>query len=481
MNSKHVFKHLNQDICEIFDSAEHPRKVMIVALDYAKLKHTALICDGTGTSLKAPFEVENSSEGLRFLQQQIEASLRRHAIPAKQLIIGGEDCGSFSLNFVHALGRMGYLVIGVHAKEAQIQRENYQASTDKLDLLGITKMLLDRRGTTRSRKISYERNLRNITRHRAAMVNSKTALRNRIHSLVDQIFPGFLDERKSGITPFSAASCHLMHDRFSPAHFRRRKQKVLVRELEKFDIKEPGAKAVKLMGYAAEVIESPPELVGTLQSSLRNEIELYERLLGCIEQIDKEIALLLAPTPGALLTTIKGTGITLAAGVTAEIGPIALQTSLRCLTSYAGIVPRVKQTGGSENAASHGTVSRRSNRILKNYIVQCGCHLGLHGPDDLREDHQRRKSNGQHADFGMARKYLRTGSYMMRYNQVYLPPELRKHADREELKKYYLEQWPIWRKKWQKAGALAEAFAPENPLGIWRIAIQEIYDISLPL
>lgn len=481
MNSKQVFKKQNQDICDIFDLAEHPKKVMIVALDYAKQAHFALICDGTGASLKAPFEVKNSAEGLRFLEQQIEASLRRHAIPAKQLIIGGEDCGSFSLNFVHALGRMGYLVIGVHAKEAKLQRENYQASTDKLDLLGIAKMLMDRRGTTRSRKISNERNLKNITRHRAAMVDSKTALRNRIHSLVDQIFPGFLDERKSGITPFSAASCYLMRDRFSPAHFRRRKQKVLIRELQKFEVKEPEVKAAKLLAFATDVLEAPSELVGTLQSSLRNEIYLYQGLLGCVEQIDKESALLLASTPGALLTTIKGTGITLAAAVTAEIGPMAFQTSLRRLTSYAGIVPRVKQSGGSENAASHGTVSRRSNRVLKNYIVQCGCHLGLHGPDDLREDHQRRTSKGQHADFGMARRYLRIGSYLIRHNQVYLPPELRVHADREDLKKYYLEQWPIWRKKWQKAGALSQAFAPENPLGAWRIFIQEFYDISLPL
>lgn len=481
MNQHQVFKNLNQDLCEIFQQAEHPKKVMIVALDYAKQTHTALICNGAGTSLKAPFDVENSPEGLRFLQRHIEASMRRHGIPAKQVVIGGEDCGSFSLNFVNALGRMGYLVVGVHAKEAKIQRENYQASTDKLDLLGISKMLLDRRGTTRSRKISTEKSLRNITRHRAAMVTSKTALRNRIHSLVDQVFPGFLDEGKSGIPAFSPASCMLMRDRFSPAHLRRRKLKVLVRELQKLDVKEPEEKAAKLMAYAAEVIEAPPELIGTLQSSLRNEVLLYQGLLDCIEQIETEIALLLAPTPGALLTTIKGTGITLAAGVAAEIGPMAFQPSLRRLTSYAGIVPRVKQSGGPSSEASHGTVSRRCNRILKNYLVQCGSHLGLHGPDDLREDHHRRTGNGQHADFGMARRYLRIGSFLMRYGQVYLPPELRKHAERDDLKKYYLEQWPVWRKKWQKAGALTQAFAPENPLGVWRIAIQEIYNIRLPL
>ena len=112
MNNKQVFKHRNQDICEIFNRAEHPRKVMVVVLDYAKQTHTVLICDGTGDSLKAAFPVENSSEGLRFLQDQIKASLRRHAIPDTQVVIGGEDCGSFSLKKEVALSSgVGVIVL----------------------------------------------------------------------------------------------------------------------------------------------------------------------------------------------------------------------------------------------------------------------------------------------------------------------------------------------------------------------------------
>jgi transposase len=110
-----------------------------------------------------------------------------------------------------------------------------------------------------------------------------------------------------------------------------------------------------------------------------------------------------------MLTTIRGTGITLAAGVASEIGPPDSQPSTRRLCSYAGIVPRVKQTGGPEKGAKTGKVSRRNNHLLKNHIVQCGNHLGQHGPADLKEDHRRRGANTQHADFGMARRYLRMG------------------------------------------------------------------------
>ena len=481
MAIQHVFKKLNQDINRIFDQAGHPNKVAIVAIDYAKTSHTVLICDGQARYFKAPFEVKNNPEGLQYLCAQIAQSCKRFAIDPTHVIVGGEDCGSFSLNFVQAISQRGFLTIGVHAQDAQKQRENFQASTDKLDLLGIAKMLMDQRGTTRSNAIGKEDMLRKVTRHRDAQVRTKTALRNRIHSLVDQLVPGFLDERKSGITPFSQSSIWLMKERFSPAHIRRRSSKVLVRELDMRGTKKPVEAMQKMMELACEVIQAPSEYVGVLQSSLTNEIRLYEVLSDCIEQIDRELALILAVTPGAMLTTMKGTGITLASGVTAELGPLVYQPSVRRLTSYAGIVPRVKQTGGSESEAKHRSVAPRCNRILKNNIVQLGNHLGLHGPDELKEDHRRRTANGQHADFGMARRYIRIGTHLMRYNEAYIPQQLRDNADPEALRAYYLQQWPIWRKKWVASGALKIAFAPENPLGKWRECIEVIYDIKLPL
>jgi hypothetical protein len=38
----------------------------------------------------------------------------------------------------------------------------------------------------------------------------KTEVRNRIHTIVDRLFPGFLDEKKSGLIAFSNSSLHLM-------------------------------------------------------------------------------------------------------------------------------------------------------------------------------------------------------------------------------------------------------------------------------
>ncbi|MDH3771628.1 MAG: transposase, partial [Nitrospirota bacterium] len=323
--------------------------------------------------------------------------------------------------------------------------------------------------------------LRNVTRHRAELVKSKTAISNRIHSLVDQLFPGFLDETLSGIPPFSETSLWLMEDRFSPKHIQARQTKHLFRQAQKRRLPKPEEAIATLKMYAGGVLLPVPEWVGTLQTALYHEVQLYRSLLGCIHQADLQSAQVLAKIPAAMMTTIKGTGITLAAGVGSEIGDPDHQTSLRHLASYAGIIPRVKQTGGPQGEPRYGHVSRRCNHLLKNYIVQCGNHLGQHGPDELKQDHRRRGANGQHADFGMARRYLRMAMRLMRDGQAYLPTPLRESANKDELRAYYLKSWPRLRDIWKTAQALDVAFDPKNPLGQWRDCIQTIYEIELPL
>jgi len=481
MKHKSIFSRQNQTIIKLFEGAGQPRKVLCFVLDYAKLTHVALCCDGTGKVVKNPFPVKNNPAGLELLLETVDKLCRKHHVSREHVFFGGEDCGTFALNIIYNLRDQGFLVVGVNAADAAKQRENHQASTDKLDLLGIANMLINKRGTLAGGNIGVQRAMRSLTRHRKQQVRWQTATGNRIHQLVDQLFPGFLDERNSAVPPFSDASLYLMEDRFSSRQIARRQDQVLLRQLRAQGLQHADQAVIRLKVYAREVLKHPQELSGLLQSSLSCEVRLYRCLLENIQQVNREIAQQLARTPAAVLTSIRGIGITLAAGVSAEIGPVDTQPSLRRLCSYAGIVPRLKQTGGPEKAAVIGRVSRRSNRILKDYVVQCGNHLGLHGPADLLEDHRRRSAGGQHADFGMARRFLRIAMRLMRTGECYVPPELRHGASIEELREYYLQLWPKLLDKWVKAKAVETAFASGNPLGQWRNMIQEIYEIKLPL
>ncbi|MBW2251179.1 MAG: IS110 family transposase, partial [Deltaproteobacteria bacterium] len=240
--------------------------------------------------------------------------------------------------------------------------------------------------------------------------------------------------------------------------------------------------AVKLQQYAAKVLHAPVEYVDTMQLSLAQHVKHIRCLKESVAQMDKEIALNLAKTQGAFLTSVRGIGLVLAAGVTAEIGDLNEQKPLNNLASYSGIVPRVKQTGGTHGKTYTGPVAKRCNRILKDYVVKSAYHLGLHGPQDLMVDYKRRDVSGQHADFGMGRRYLRMAINLMRTSQVYLPPNLRKgDFTLEERAGYYLMSWPYLREKWKKVGALEAAFANNRPLGQWRQIVQELYDIKLKL
>jgi transposase len=373
-------------------------------------------------------------------------------------------------------------VASVNARDAKKQRANLQASTDRLDLMGIAVMLLNRRANCSPAQSGIYRNLRTLVRHRRKLVVMRTEVSNRIHTVVDRLFPGFLNERNTGICPFRRSSLWLMGNRFSARQIRRRNRAKLIEALRRYGTSEPGKAASKLQQYAAQVLSTPPEYIGTLQLSLSQHVKHYRCLQDNIDHAVKEIALWLAQTQGAFLTTVRGIGIILAAGVTAELGNPNEQKPVNNLVSYSGIIPRVKQSGGPEGKIYVGHVAKRCNRILKNFVVSSAVHLGFHGPPDLMADYKRRDAAGQHADFGIARRYLRMAMCLMRTSQVYMPLRLRSgKVKREERAGYYLTMWPYLCEKWKKLGALEAAFAQDRPLGQWRDMVQQLYEIKLTL
>ena len=108
--------------------------------------------------------------------------------------------------------------------------------------------------------------------------------------------------------------------------------------------------------------------------------------------------------------------------------------------------------------------------------------MGLHGPEELMLDYKRRDAQGQHADFGMGRRYLRMAMCLMRTYQTYLPKKLRQtKTDKKERARYYLLAWPKLLEKWKRMDAVAVAFDENMPLGQWRNMIQGIYGIELKL
>ena len=295
--------------------------------------------------------------------------------------LAAKDVCSYAENFVNTLRSGGWIVAGVNARDAKEQRANMQASTDRLDLMGIASMLLNRRGNCSPAQSGIYRNLRTLVRHRRKLVAMSTEVKNRIHTVVDRLFPGFLDEKKSGILSFSESSLYLLEDRFSPRQIRRRKRKKLIEILKRYGTAKPEIAAAKLQEYAARVLNTPNEYINTLQLSLTQHVKHLRCLQDSIDQLEREIAVWLSQTQGAFLTTVRGIGIVLAAGVSAEIGNPQAQEPLNNL----GIIQQALSPGSNKPVALKVRpipvkVAKRCNHILKDYVVQSGNAHGFTRP-----------------------------------------------------------------------------------------------------
>ena len=475
-----IFQRKNPAIEKLFASAGSPRKVMCIPIDYAKAQHTALACNGEGLQLRSPFHLHNTPHGIDFLEEIVTGLCRKHSIRKAHVFFGGEDCSAIAFNFIHALLQKGYTGIGINARDAALERENQVASTDKLDLLGIASVLINKKwGRTLSSEYSAARVLRDLTHHRLALVKAHTGSAYRIHHLVDQLLPGFLDEKLSGLTPFAQPSLWVMSGGLAPRTLLARKSDTLAEKLRLFMVRDPEQKVKKLKELARSALPPPASLCETLQTNLNHEVSIYEHLERCLKELEQDIARRLAPTPGAMLTTVPGIGLTLASGLYAEIGDPSRDRGLINLTSYAGLVARLKQTGGPEKEAQARGRSRRACVPLKRCIMDIALKMGQYGHDELRADYDRRVNERQDPRLTMGRRMLRICRHIIQHTDFFLPPSLL-HASVESTRRdYYARAWDKVLIKWRDKAAIQQALADGSPLEEWRLLLNERYGLNL--
>jgi hypothetical protein len=289
-----VYSNCNPLLMKLFKEAGDPSRLLCVALDFAKGEHTALICNGRGDMIKAAFTVTNDRAGTEKLLAEVEQAARKQRVRLDHVFIGGEDYPSFAENFLRRLRARKFLVVRVNAWEARHQRDNFQASTDRLDLLGIARCCLNRRAeTVRDRGAAYA-NLRAATRQRERLVRDRTAASNRIYTYVDRVFPAFLDGSKSGLAPFCQASLELMAEGLCPARISRRRLAALAGWLQRRGVEDAPEKARQLKELARECLPPDPQEAAILQTIVRRLANLYRGLDESISALDREVAYWLA-------------------------------------------------------------------------------------------------------------------------------------------------------------------------------------------
>ncbi len=172
----------------------------------------------------------------------------------------------------------------------------------------------------------------------------------------------------------------------------------------------------------------------------------------------------LVQTPGFYLTSITGIGVVLASCIVAELGDPDHWLPLKNQASYAGIVPRTKQTGGPESSPSKGHLPRSCNHVLKDYLIQAALSVGQHqqlalqGFDcnalhTLYRYNQQVVNRGGHSRIATAKKMLKVFRKLVSECRIYLPEEWLDSnftVSSEDNYMYHEKMCKAIQKKWQK-------------------------------
>jgi len=450
--------------------------VLVVPMDLAKKEHTAVLCLGTAECLGKAFAVQNSPAGADYLVGRIEGARRQRGIARENVRIGGEDPAEYTFNFIHRLRLDGFSFLRVNAAEASTLRNNSRAVSDVLALDGIGQALIQERGRLLEAFDGLYRGLKAAARSRRRLVCEETAWKNRIHRSVEILFPGFLNRDSTGIVPFSSASLALMEEDFSCVKIRRCRLDTLVRQLHRHGTQKPEAAAVKLKDLADRVLAPPPLLIPAETAGLGTKVRMLRAVREALAMEENQMARGLVQTPGFYLTSIPGIGVVLAAHIMAEYGCPERWPPADNMASYAGIVPRQKQTGGSDSPPQVGHLPLDANHILKDYLLQAAYHAGTTGEHRLQQHYQRVEHREGKSRLSTAKLLVRIARRLVLTETVYLPAEMLRPTGalpQGSVAAYYQQVTAQLVEKW-KGYDLSGIDPQANHLQQWRETVRDI-------
>ena len=168
--------------------------------------------------------------------------------------------------------------------------------------------------------------------------------------------------------------------------------------------------------WLADVMET--ELRSPAVVVMRKMLELIDRLDEQIKELGKAI-----PIPKGfgfdidVLTSMPGIGQLLAATILAEIGNIQRFSSPKALCSWAGLTPRVHQSG---SVLRHGRITKEGSRYLRSAMV-CAAITAIRVSPRWSRVYERiaRRSGWRSAKVAVGRKMLSVIYFMLKRGERY--------------------------------------------------------------
>ena len=386
----------------------------IVGIDIGKNHHEASIVSPEGKQIGHSLRFATTHKGADSLMSFIFNNIGNSSC-----IFGMEATGHYWYPIYSFLKARGYTIYVINPIQSDSLRKMYiwQTKNDSIDSFLIAEVIRFGQFTTTSMADENILAMRQLCRYRDSVISSRTEIKLRIGTIMEQIFPEY---EKQFSSLWVSTSIGILEKYLTPENI----ENAPIDEL--FEIIKDKSHNKLTMKKAISIREAAADTFGikiaqdAFSFQLKQLIDRMNFLDKQIEALDCQI-LEYYEKFDCYLHTIPGIGMIAAATILAEIGDINRFKSSSALVAFAGIDPTVRQSG--EFSSTHNHMSKRGSPYLRHAIFLAATTCSFHN-SPLNAYYKKKRDQGKHhltATGAVARKLTTVIYAVLRDSKPYEP------------------------------------------------------------
>ena len=386
----------------------------IIGIDIGKNHHEASIVSPKGRQIGHSLRFATTHKGADSLISFIFKN-----IGDSPCVFGMEATGHYWYPIYSFLKFKGYTIYVINPIQSDSLRKMYirQTKNDSIDSFLIAEVI--RFGQFEATSMADENILamRQLCRYRDSVVSSRTEIKLRISTIMEQIFPEY---EKQFSSLWLSTSMGSLEKYLTPENIENAPIDELFEIIkDKSHNRLTKAKAISIKEAAADTF-GIKIAQDAFSFQLKQLIDRMNFLDKQIEALDIEIMKYYEQFD-CYLHTIPGIGIIGAATILAEIGDISRFKNSSALVAFAGIDPTVRQSG--EFNSTHNHMSKRGSPYLRHAIFLAATTCSFHN-SPLNAYYKKKRDQGKHhltATGAVARKLTTVIYAVLRDSKPYEP------------------------------------------------------------
>ena len=386
----------------------------IVGIDIGKNHHEASIVSPEGKQIGRSLRFATTHKGADSLMSFIFKNIGN-----SPCVFGMEATGHYWYPIYSFLKAKGYTIYVINLIQSDSLRKMYirQTKNDSIDSFLIAEVIRFGQFGTTSMADENILAMRQLCRYRDSVISSRTEIKLRIGTIMEQIFPEY---EKQFSSLWVSTSMGILEKYLTPENI----ENAPIDEL--FEIIKDKSHNRLTRTKAISIKEAAADTFGikiaqdAFSFQLKQLIDRMNFLDKQIEALDCQI-LEYYEKFDCYLHTIPGIGMIAAATILAEIGDINRFKSSSALVAFAGIDPTVRQSG--EFSSTHNHMSKRGSPYLRHAIFLAATTCSFHN-SPLNAYYKKKRDQGKHhltATGAVARKLTSVIYAVLRDSKPYEP------------------------------------------------------------